>query len=226
MPPAVESLLLLNASASIGTLSGPTPEVAALLAGSLERGRSAGESSPAYALALANHGLVTWAQGKPEGEGEVRRALAILEATQPRPIEACVVRLAMGEQQMSGGRLVEAQPSILDGESCAERAFVPGSIVLLSARLSALEWLVRSGRGSEAAGRLGEAAREIEQRLPKARWLIAEALVWQGRVMCKSGQAAEGEAALRKAGGLLAAEFGEGSGGVRGVEKAIGACGK
>jgi hypothetical protein len=226
MPPAVESLLLLNASASIVTLAGPTEEVTALLAGSLERGKAAGESSPAYALALANHGLVTWAQGKPEGEGEVRRALEIQEATQPRPIEACVVRLAMGEQQMSGGRLAEARPLILEGESCLARALVPDSIVLLSARLSVLEWLVRSGRGSEAAGPLGAAAREIEQRLPKARWLIAEALVWQGRVMCKSGQAEEGASALRKAGGLLTAEFGEGSAGVRSVEKAIAACGK
>ncbi len=226
VPAAVESLLLLNASAAVGSLSGATAEMEALIDGAMASGRTLGESSAAYALALANHGFLRWGQGKAqEGEGEVRRALGIQEAMHPRPIEACMTRQALGDRIMSDGRLAEAAALMSEPHVCLDRAFVPGSIILLWARLSWLEWLVRSGRLHEAIGPLSVIEKEIAQQLPKAGWLRAEALMWRGRAQCKSGQPAEGVEALRAASGLLGATFGASSPGVKSVEARIAGCG-
>jgi hypothetical protein len=227
VPAAVESLLLLNASATFGSIAGPTAEMEALINGALSRGRTLGESSTAYALALSNHGFLLWAKGDAAGgEREIRRAIAIQEAMQPRPIEACVTRQALGDRKMSMGNLEEAAVLMSEPRPCLERAFVPGSITLIWAHLSSLEWLVRSGRFHEAIGPLGVIEQDIVTYLPKAGWLRAEALVWQGRALCKSGQPSQGMSNLRDAGGLLGAVFGLSSPGVRGVEALIAGCGK
>ena len=226
VPAAVESLLLLNASAAIGTVAGPHAEMESLIQGALNRGRTLGESSPAYALALSNHGFLLWAQGKPdEGAREVRQALAIQEAIQPRPIEACVTREALGAREMSRGHLAEASALMQEPRACLEAAFVPGSIILLWSRLSAQELLVRSGRAQEAIAPIGAVAEDIERYLPKARWLAAEALVWRGKALCAVVQPALAAADLRRAGELLAAEFGPASPEVRTIA-AVPLCGQ
>jgi len=116
----------------------------------------------------------------------VRRALAIQESMHPLPIEACVTREALGARESARGHLAEAAALIAEPQACLERAFVPGSIILLWSRLSTLELMVRSGRGADAIEPLGVLEQDIARLLPKAGWLRAEAVAWREKAMCKS----------------------------------------
>jgi ATP/maltotriose-dependent transcriptional regulator MalT len=202
-------------------------EVEALIDRGLRRGREVGEASPVYALALLNHGCLRWNQGRlEEGLHEIRHAMAIQDAIHPRPIEACIARQVLGQREMSRGNLREAVPLLQESLPCMERAFLPGAMVLMWARLSQLELLVLQGHFGEAAGPLDALQAEAAQRLPKARWLIAEVLLWRGRSLCKSGAADEGKRVLTQSAGLFAEEMGEQSPAVQAAGRLLPACGK
>ena len=71
------------------------------------------------------------------------RALAILYAIQPRPLEECELRQVWGQMEMARGNLQLAEP-LMDGSlPCLERALLPGEGHLMWARLTHLILLVR-----------------------------------------------------------------------------------
>jgi hypothetical protein len=190
------------------------------------RARELGEASPAYALALANHGFLLWDRERyAEGEKEVRRAIAIETAIRPRPIETCVAIESLASRLMESGRGVESIELMKDALPCIQRAFAPQSIIALWSRLSVLGFDVLSGRGKNAVAPLQAVDRDIVAGLPKAPWLHAEALLLLGTEFCREKRPAEAGSVLGEALAIRSAWAGKESGGAREVRALMQSCG-
>ena len=182
MPAPADFALALNAAAAV---SSPA-EQDVLLGRALRIGRQAGERSPVYAEALFNRGMQTWARGRPdEGVRDIRQAMAVLDAIQPRPLEDCEGRHVWGQSEMVRGNLPLARQLMDDAMPCLERALLPGSTQLMWARLAQLKLLVREGHYQQATPPLEAIIEEISRWHPKNREMLASALRWRARALCQ-----------------------------------------
>jgi hypothetical protein len=182
VPEAVEGVLVLNA---MPVVSSPA-ESTALLERGLRLGRQVGEASPVYAEALFDHGFHNWDSGRAEEAlPEIHRALAIMDAVQPRPIEDCEGRHMFGQRLMVHGDLAAARKLMADSMSCLERALLPGSAHLMWARLGELELLVRERRFEQAIGPLDAFIDEIPRRRPRDREMLSYARELRRKALCQ-----------------------------------------
>jgi serine/threonine-protein kinase len=186
VPAAVEIVLVLNAwNPALAPAEGD-----ALLERGSRRAREVGETSPIYAQVPFDRGVVSWSRGHPEEAlPEFRQALAILDAIHPRPLEECELRQVWGQLEMSRGNLEAAEPLMNESLPCLERALLPGEGHLMWAQLAHLILLVKQGHFKEAAGPLDALAAEIPKRRPKDRQLLAAALKWRAKALCRGGAA-------------------------------------
>jgi hypothetical protein len=222
---APESILLINAAASFSTLHGPAPEVERLLNLAVSRARQVGEASPAYALALVNHGAMLWDRDRAaDGDKEVLAAVAIQDRMSPRPVESCLVRLILADRAQFRGQLDEAGRWLGEARPCLEGSFKPGSLLPSYARLVSIEIDYRRGKIREVLDPLRSAEREVASALPKALWLRGETLLLRGLAACKLNQPGEGSADLGEASRLLSVAFSPQAKAVRTADAALNQC--
>jgi serine/threonine-protein kinase len=186
VPAAVESVLVLNA----WNPGLPPAEGDALLDRGARLAREVGESSPIYAQVPFDRGMVRWSRGHPEEALPLfRQALAILDAIHPRPLEECELRQVWGQMEMWRGNLQAAEPLMNESLPCLERALLPGEGHLMWAQLAHLILLVKQGHFKQAAGPLDALVAEIPRLRPKDREMLATALKWRAKALCRGDAA-------------------------------------
>jgi len=182
VPAEVESVLVLNA----WNEAWPPSEGDALLDRGTRRAREVGETSPIYAQVPFDRGLLHWHRGHPEEAlPEFRKALAILDAIHPRPLEECELRQVWGQLELGRGNLQAAEPLMAESLPCLERALLPGEAHLMWAQLAHLILLVKQGHFKEAAGPLDALVAEVPRRRPKDRAMLASAIRWRDKALCQ-----------------------------------------
>ena len=182
MPAVAEGVLVLNAS----TMASSPAEAAAFLERELRLGRQVGEASPLYAAALFDQGDQTFDRGQAEeGLREMRRALSMMDAIQPLPLEDCELRYVLARKEMRHGNLREARRLVEQSMPGLERALLPGEAHLMWARITGLDLLIREGRFQEAVAPLDAFIAELSRLRPKDRQLLAYALLLRGQALCQ-----------------------------------------
>jgi serine/threonine-protein kinase len=226
VPPAVESLLLLNAAAVPMTRDGATGEAKRLVGRAVELGRRVGADSPAYALALMNEGALTAVAKPDEGEREIRQGLEIEGRMKPRPLEWCVGSAILGMYCARRGALDEADGLFQEAYPCEERTLRPDAQQVLSLRLARIQLEILKGNRTETIGELEVWEGDAAKAQPKGPWFRAEGAVARGALLCAGGRREEGRLALAGAAAARRQAFGADAASTRSAEKQLAKCGE
>jgi eukaryotic-like serine/threonine-protein kinase len=224
LPPEVENVLLLNAAAVPMTREGATAGARRMIGRAVELGRKVGPRSPAYALALMNHGALTADDNPDLAEREMQDALAIEGSLQPRPLEWCIGMGILAMNTAGRGRLDESEKELNDAYTCEERTLTPDSMQFLSLRLAKIELAAARGNHTTTLDDLAHWEDDIAKQLPKAPWLRAEGQVSRGSLLCALGRREEGRAELTSAVEARRAAFGADSDETKSAERKLAKC--